>query len=324
MAGCARIVHVRAGSSRAPNPPEHPLSQPSLTRRRLLAGAAAAALALAGCGSGGGTAASGSGERQVLRFAVGPFLPSAADTRSTYEPFFAELARRVGADYELEVSSDWAGIAVALASGKTDLAWMGPFGYVIAADKGGAEAVATVEYDGRPVYHSIVVGPPDSPVEDFPADAKGMRVSFAEPASTSGWLIPTYLLKQQGIDPTTYFDYSEGAAHPAQETAVAAGKVDLATDYDRNRNAMIEAGAIEADDTKVVWTSPELPNDAIALRKGLDPALRAQLTEAVLAVEHDGAENGVLPKHYTGFVPATTETYRLIIDAARDLGKIGS
>ena len=298
---------------------------PSLTRRRLLGATAALALALTGCGGSApsGTAAAG-GDRPTLRFAVGPFLPSAADTRSTYEPFFAELARRVGADYELEVSSDWAGIAVALASGKTDLAWMGPFGYVIAADKGGAEAVATVEYDGKPVYHSIVVGPPDSPVQDFPADAEGMRVSFAEPASTSGWLIPTYLLKQQGIDPTTYFDYSEGAAHPAQETAVAAGKVELATDYDRNRNAMIEAGAIEAGDTKVVWTSPELPNDAIALRKGLDPALRTQLTDAVLAVEHDGAENGVLPKHYTGFVPATTETYRLIIDAARDLGKIGS
>lgn len=302
------------------------MPSPSLTRRRLLGATAALALALTGCGSAAtdDAGAAAGADRPVLRFAVGPFLPSAADTRSTYEPFFSDLARRVGADYELEVSSDWAGIAVSLASGKTDLAWMGPFGYVIAADKGGAEAVATVEYDGRPVYHSIVVGPPDSPVRDFPADAEGRRVSFAEPASTSGWLIPTYLLKQQGIDPTTYFDYSEGAAHPAQETAVATGKVELATDYDRNRNAMIEAGALEADATKVVWTSPELPNDAIALRKGLDPALRQQLTDAVLAVEHDGAENGLLPKHYTGFVPATTETYRLIIDAARDLGKIGS
>lgn len=302
------------------------MPSPSTTRRRLLGATAALALALTGCaGAASSTgAAAGGTDRPVLRFAVGPFLPSAADTRSTYEPFFADLARRVGADYELEISSDWAGIAVSLASGKTDLAWMGPFGYVIAADKGGAEAVATVEYDGRPVYHSIVVGPPDSPVRDFPADARGKRMSFAEPASTSGWLIPTYLLKQEGIDPTTYFDYSEGAAHPAQETAVATGKVELATDYDRNRNAMIEAGAIEPDATKVVWTSPELPNDAIALRKGLDPAVRQQLTDAVLAVEHDGAENGVLPKHYTGFVPATTETYRLIIDAARDLGKIGS
>jgi phosphonate transport system substrate-binding protein len=281
---------------------------------------AALALVLSACGSSDQESASA--ERPVLRFAVGPFLPSPTDTRAAYEPFFQAIADEVGADYELEVSSDYAGLGVSLASGKTDLAWMGPFGYVLAADKGGAEAIATVEYDGRPVYHSIVVGPPDSPVKDFPNDAKGLRVSFAEPASTSGWLIPTYLLKQQGIDPKTYFDYSEGAAHPAQETAVAQRQVDLATDFDRNRTAMIEAGTIKESDTKIVWTSPELPNDAIAVRKGLDPELVDRLKAAVLAVEHDGKENGLLPKHYTGFVEATPETYSLIVEAARELGRI--
>lgn len=282
----------------------------------------AGALVLAGCGGdSNGTAAPG--ERPTLRFAVGPFLPSATDTRAAYEPFFKAVADKVGADYELEVSSDYAGLAVSLASGKTDLAWMGPFGYVLAADKGGAKAIATVEYDGKPVYHSIVVAPKDTKVKDYPKDAKGLRMSFAEAASTSGWLIPTYLLKQDGIDPKTYFDYSEGAAHPAQETAVAAGKVDLATDFDRNRNAMIEAGTIKAEDSVIVYTSPDLPNDAIAVRKDLDPTLTTDLTAAVLAVEHDGAANGLLPKHYTGFVPATPETYQLIITAARDLGRIG-
>jgi phosphonate transport system substrate-binding protein len=290
-------------------------------RRRALALAPLLALLLAACG-GGGTDTAASEERPTLKFAVGPFLPSATDTRAAYEPFFKAVADKVGADYELEVSSDYAGLAVSLASGKTDLAWMGPFGYVLAADRGGAEAIATVEYDGKPVYHSIVVAPKDTTVKDYPRDAKGLRMSFAESASTSGWLIPTYLLKQEGIDPKTYFDYSEGAAHPAQETAVATGKVDLATDFDRNRNAMIEAGTIKAEDSVIVWTSPDLPNDAIAVRKGLDPELVADLEEAILSIEHDGAENGLLPKHYTGFVEATPNTYKLIIDAARDLGKI--
>ena len=291
---------------------------------RLLA-ALAAATALAACGGSGSDTASPSSaqqERPTLRFAVGPFLPSATDTRAAYEPFFEDIASKVGADYELEVSSDYAGLAVSLASGKTDLAWMGPFGYVLAADKGGAQAIATAEYDGKPVYHSIVVAPKDTKVADYPEDAKGLRMSFAEAASTSGWLIPTYLLKREGIDPKTYFDYSEGAAHPAQETAVATGKVDLATDFDRNRNAMIEAGTIAAEDSVIVWTSPDLPNDAIAVRKDLDPALVTDLKAAVLAVEHDGARNGLLPKHYTGFVAATPTTYSLIIDAANDLGKI--
>lgn len=297
------------------------MSAALLRRRRALALTPLLALLLAACG-GGGTDTASSEERPTLRFAVGPFLPSATDTRAAYEPFFDAVAEKVGADYELEVSSDYAGLAVSLASGKTDLAWMGPFGYVLAADKGGAEAIATVEYDGKPVYHSIVVAPKDTKVKDYPRDAKGLRMSFAEAASTSGWLIPTYLLKQEGIDPTTYFDYSEGAAHPAQETAVATGKVDLATDFDRNRNAMIEAGTIKAEDSVIVWTSPDLPNDAIAVRKGLDAELMADLKKAVLSIEHDGAENGLLPKHYTGFVASTPDTYKLIIDAARDLGKI--
>ncbi len=290
--------------------------------QRALVSAALAALALTGCG-GSGSGADTATERPTLRFAVGPFLPSPADTRSAYEPFFRAIAEKVGADYELEVSSDYAGLAVSLASGKTDLAWMGPFGYVLAADKGGAEAIATVEYDGKPVYTSIVVAPADTKVVDYPRDAKGLRMSFAETASTSGWLIPTYLLKQEGIDPRTYFDYSEGAAHPAQETAVANNKVDLATDFDRNRNAMIDAGTIKAEQSKIVWTSPDLPNDAIAVRKDLDPDLVADLKAAVLAVEHDGKANGLLPKRYTGFVAAEPDTYQLIIDAARDLGKIG-
>jgi len=290
----------------------------------LAALAVTAAISLAACGGSGGSVSAGQQERPTLRFAVGPFLPSATDTRAAYEPFFKAVADEVGADYELEVSSDYAGLAISLASGKTDLAWMGPFGYVLASDKGGADAIATVEYDGKPVYHSIVVAPKDTEVKDYPRDAKGLRMSFAEAASTSGWLIPTYLLKQDGIDAKKYFDYSEGAAHPAQETAVATGKVDLATDFDRNRNAMIEAGTIKAEDSVIVWTSPDLPNDAIAVRKGLEPELVADLKTAVLGIEHDGAENGLLPKHYTGFVAATPDTYELIITAARDLGRIGS
>lgn len=296
----------------------------TLPRRRLLALAAGAVLALTACGGGSDTAQGKSAKTpETLHFAVGPFLPSPTDTRAAYEPFFKALADKVGAEYELEVSSDYGGLAVSLASGKTDLAWMGPFGYVLAADKGGAQAIATVEYDGKPVYHSIVVAPKDTKVKDYPKDAKGLRMSFTETASTSGWLIPTYLLKQEGIDPKTYFKYSEGAAHPAQEAAVATGKVQLATDYDRNRTAMIEAGAIKAADSKIVYTSPDLPNDAIAVRKDLDPATVAKLKEAVLATTSPGTENGVLPKHYTGFVATTPDTYKLIITAAKDLGKIG-
>ena len=55
------------------------------------------------------------------------------------------------------VTTDWARVAVALANGQVDCAWMGPWGYVLAKDRSGAEALATVEYNGKPTYNPIII-----------------------------------------------------------------------------------------------------------------------------------------------------------------------
>ena len=68
--------------------------------------------------------------QEKLRFAVGPFQPSPSDTRKAYEPFFKHIADALRRDYDLVVTNDWAGIAIALANKQADVAWMGPWGYV--------------------------------------------------------------------------------------------------------------------------------------------------------------------------------------------------
>lgn len=257
-----------------------------------------------------------------LRFAVGPFQPTAGDTRRVYEPFFAHLAAAIGRPFELTVTTDWAGIAVALATGQVDCAWMGPWGYVLARDRAGAEALAVVDYQGKPTYTAIIIAQPGLRIDRFPEDAKGMSISFADAGSTSGWLIPSYWFKTQGIDPKTYFNYRDGASHPANDIAVATGQVDLATDYNRNLDAMIAAGRVKADQVKIVWRSEPLPNDALAVRRDLDPALKRTILDAALAITADQA-SAVLPPNYTGWERATPETYALIEIAGRALGRIG-
>ena len=258
---------------------------------------------------------------EKLRFAVGPFQPTPGDTKKAYEPFFQHLAKVLGVDYELIVTNDWAGIAIALANGRADVAWMGPWGYVLALAQGGAAALATVKYDGKPFYHAIIVGRPDLAISQWPQDAKGLSISFADVGSTSGWLIPTHALKKQGIDPKTYFKYREGASHPANETAVANGQVDLATDYDRNYNSMVERGLIRPDQVKIVWTSDPLPNDPLVTRKGLDPAVIRRIQDVVTEMTEDQAK-AIMPPRYTGWVPATHQTYRPIEEAGVAVGKI--
>lgn len=103
-------------------------------------------------------------------------------------------------------------------------------------------------------------------MKSFPTDTKGWSMSFADVGSTSGWLIPTYYAREiWKIDPKTFWQYHEGATHAANEIAVSTGRVDLATDFDRNRTAMIEGGMVKRGANKIVWTSTPLPNDAIVM-----------------------------------------------------------
>ena len=261
-------------------------------------------------------------QTKKLRFGVGPLLPSPADTKKAYTPVFAHLAKELGSDFELVATTDWAGMAVAMGSGNLDVAWMGPWGYVLANSATGCQAVATAKYDEKPVYHAIIIARPDLTADRFPDDTRGRSMSFADVGSTSGWLIPTYYCKEVWkIDPRTYWKYSEGATHAANEIAVGAGQVDMATDFDRNRNAMIESGRIKPDDNKIIWTSAPLPNDAIVLPKEAPKALMTQVQKILAAITADQAK-AMLPNHYTGFVENSHEGYKSIVDAGVAVGRV--
>jgi phosphonate transport system substrate-binding protein len=266
-------------------------------------------------------AASGAAAEETLRFAVGPFQPTASDTKKAYEPFFKHIAEKLGRDYELVVTTDWAGIAIALANKQADIAWMGPWGYVLANNEGGAQAIATVKYNGKPSYHAIIVARPDVKITKWPEDAKGLRLSLADAGSTSGWLIPTHYFMTKGIDPKTFFQYRDGASHAAQILSVINGQVDLASDYDRNMDGFIERGTFTADQVRIVWTSDPLPNDPLVVRADLDPALVKKVQDIVLAITEEQALT-LMPKNYTGWVLATHANYKLIEDAGIAIGRL--
>jgi len=226
----------------------------------------------------------------TLRFGVGPLQPTPSETKKAYEPFFAYLAKQLNREFDLVATTDWAGISVALANQQVDLAWMGPWGYILANDDSGVRAIATAKYDGKPIYHAIVVCKPGL-VKGWPDGGRGKRVSFADVGSTSGWLIPTAWFKKQNVDPKQY------------------------------RNAMIEGGRIDKTATEVVWTSDPLPNDAIAVPKSFDPALADRIQKILVGISDEQAKT-ILPNHYTGFVAATHDNYRMIEEAGILVGRI--
>ena len=280
---------------------------------RLLAILAAAILA------GGALAA-----EPPLKLGVGLFQPDREKNDATYRPLASYLAARLNRPVELRTVDSWEGLAKSLANGETDLALMGPWGYVLANHQAGAQAIATILYDGKPEYFAIMITHPDSGI-DKPADLKGRSFAFGDKGSTSGYLIPLHYLMTQGITPENYFAKVVHTSHQAIETQVTQGVLDAGADYNRNRTAMIEQGLIKPERSKIIWTSAPLPNDAFAVSKALagDAALIRQLQGALNDV---GAtlktRPDLLPPHYTGFVSRDNAFYKPIRDAGLATGKL--
>ncbi|HEX4858111.1 MAG TPA: PhnD/SsuA/transferrin family substrate-binding protein, partial [Usitatibacteraceae bacterium] len=96
-------------------------------------------------------------------------------------------------------------------------------------------------------------------------------------------------------------------------------------DYNRNRDAMIAEGLIKAADSRIIWTSAPLPNDAFAVSKELfrDKALLARLTRALEAIGPQlKTRPNLLPANYTGFVATDNAYYQPIRDAGLETGKL--
>jgi phosphonate transport system substrate-binding protein len=298
----------------------------SMSRRTFVAAAFAATLALPLAAAQAQIQASA-----PLKFGVGMFQPDREKNDATYRPLARHIEQRLGRPVALCTVDSWEGLAKSLASGETDIALMGPWGYVLANHYAGAQVVSTILYQGKPEYFALIVTHPDSGLASLDdllgPKGKGRSFAFGDKGSTSGYLIPLHMFQQRGIDPETHFGRVLYTKHQAIETQVAAGQLDAGADYNRNRSAMIEQGLIKAERSRVIWQSAPLPNDAVAVSAALakDTAFVKRLQDALAEIGPLlNAQPELLPAHYTGFVASDNAVYKPIRDAGLATGKLGA
>ncbi|MBC7712868.1 MAG: phosphate/phosphite/phosphonate ABC transporter substrate-binding protein [Rhizobacter sp.] len=261
-----------------------------------------------------------------LKLGIGLFQPDKEKNDATYKPLADYLAKELKRPVELKTVDTWEGLAKSLANGETDVALMGPWGYVLANNDAKAEAIATILYDGKPEYFAIMVTHPNSGITK-PEQLKGKSFAFGDKGSTSGYLIPFYYFMKnfKVTEPETFFSKVLYTKHQAIETQVTAGELDAGADYNRNRNAMIESGLIDPKKSVIIWTSEPLPNDAVGVSSEIfkDKKLVASIQKALLSVgDALKANPNLLPAHYTGFVKKDNSFYKPIKDAGLATGKL--
>ena len=282
-----------------------------LTRRSLLVAAGTAALVSPAIVRAQG--------RPTIKVALAPSQPTQAETLKVWEPIYQGVCDQIGADLDMTVANDWAGVSVAIGSEQADVAQLGPWGYVLAKNSSGTRIINVMLVNGKPTYHGLIVARADLEIASFPEDAEGLSMQMLDTGSTTGWMVPTHYFRSQGIDPKSYFGrYAEGASAAAAQMATINGQVDLATGWDTHRNTMIRNGLMAEGDNKVVWQSAPLPNEPIVVRRSMDDELASALQAAFNGLDADALAS--LPYPYTGFETATHEPYAVLEEMGRDLG----
>lgn len=238
-----------------------------------------------------------------------------------FEPMRVHLEKKLGEKVKVFTATDYAGVIEAMKKKRVDIAWFGPLSYYLAEQEAGAEAFAVGIREGSSLhtYKSLFVAPCDSGIKSI-KDLKGKSVAFVDPASTSGGLMPAYMVKQEtGQMPQEFFGkFTYAGSHDAAELAVKNKTVDAAADNDITYEKMLANGLISKETNCVIKESDPLPGSPLVYRGDLPTAMKKKIQDAILTAHQDIKVTGYGSlSHYVAITPAD---YQMIRDMVKELG----
>jgi phosphonate transport system substrate-binding protein len=238
-----------------------------------------------------------------------------------FEPMRAHLEKKLGQKVKVFTATDYTGVIEAMKKKRVDIAWFGPLSYYLAEQEAGAEAFAVGIREGGTshTYNSIFVAPCDSGIKSI-KDLKGKSVAFVDPASTSGGLMPTYMVKKEtGMMPQEFFGkFTYAGSHDAAELAVKNKTVDAAADNDITYEKMLAKGLITKETNCIVRESDPLPGSPLVYRGDLPADLKAKIQDAVLSAHKEIKVTGY--GNLSHYVAVGPKDYQMIRDMVKELG----
>ncbi|MFO7747244.1 MAG: phosphonate ABC transporter substrate-binding protein [Orrella sp.] len=253
-----------------------------------------------------------------------------AATEARFRPLGDYFQEKFGVEMRVQQASDYAAVVQALTAGHIQLARLGGSSYAAGYidSEGGIEPVAVpAELDGTLGYHSVLIVRSDSPYQKL-EDLKGKSLAWADPNSTSGYLVPMVSLRSNGIEPKEFFGETVfSGGHEQSVIGVLNGTLDSAftwTSKDDNTGQlrmMMDRDMLKREDVRVVWESPLIPNPLYAVPSDLPADMKKDLEEFFLNLHKERPElaDAAASGRTSGFVVATHDMYVPVVEAVQEL-----
>ena len=257
-----------------------------------------------------------------------------ADRLRSNECLVKRFEKLLGVPVKLFPAADYAGTMEGLKGGNLDYAELGASGYAgIQIDAPGiVEPVVTTEQiDGSTGYVSVMLVKADSKFDKV-ADLKGKKLAYADPNSTSGYLVPVVALAKEGFKDTEFFGSTTFAGgHEQSVLAVVNGDVDAGVTWasgvgkweegysNGNLRKMVDKGMLDMSTVRQVWQSPIIPNGPIVMRSALPQDIKDKVKASLLSFHQDDKDclYKVAAGEINRYVTVEPAFYETIIEARK-------
>ncbi|MEW9807999.1 phosphate/phosphite/phosphonate ABC transporter substrate-binding protein [Mesorhizobium marinum] len=248
-----------------------------------------------------------------------------------YKPLLSALKEKTGKSVEFFMPTSYASVIEGMVNGWVHIGVHGPNSYVLAKEKDpNLEVFATYTkikghfQEEGPGYRAVLVVKSDSKFDSIES-LKGTIVGLADPASTSGNLMPRMVFGDQigtGPELEKYFSkvvYTGG--HDQSALAVKEGRVDDAFVATHRLDNVIDRGLAAPEDYRVLWQSGIIPQDPMVYRTDLCDPIKAAIREAFLTLhENPDAKpffDGIKSTKFVAMQDSDYDIIRKLVDAEK-------
>lgn len=249
---------------------------------------------------------------------------NAASIIQNAQPLKRHLAQVLGKEIEITVTTDYSSMIEAMRFGRIEVAYFGPFSYVLAKSKAPAiEPFAVGVERGSPTYQSVLIATAGGPVKTL-ADVRGKPFGFGDQASTSSHLAPrAHLLKKYQLNGEKDYRPVHLGTHDAVARAVQAGQVPAGALSKPILDSLITRGIVDGRKIVQLDLSAPIPNYPVVMQADLAPALKQAIRTAFL----DMKDKEILKSfRVESFAPTNDQAYDVLRETATilelDLGSM--
>jgi phosphonate transport system substrate-binding protein len=261
-----------------------------------------------------GAALAQSRDPQRLRVALLPD-ENAGTIIQNAQPLRLHLEATLRRPIELVVTTDYSSMIEAMRFGRIEIAYFGPFSYVLAKSRAPQiEPFAVGIERGSPTYNSVIIATANGPVQSL-ADVRGKPFGFGDQASTSAHLVPRALLlsraRLKGGDDyrVVHLGTHDGVARAVQNGQVPAGALSKTI-----LESLVARSMVDATKLREIALSDPIPNYPMVLQGNLADPLKEAIRASFLELRDPAILRAF---RVEGFAPTTDSAYDILRDTAR-------